>query len=85
VEGDGIIVKVSSFKAHLYKSYNSLGVSLFWLFLSPFVASNGMLTMICIIFFFVQIVVWIILASMYLLFCICIFESFSLVRIYLCS
>jgi hypothetical protein len=36
VEGDGIIVRVSSFKAHLYESRDSLGVSLFWLFLSLF-------------------------------------------------
>jgi hypothetical protein len=37
VEGDGIIVRVSSFKAHLYESHDSLGVLLFWLFWSLFV------------------------------------------------
>jgi hypothetical protein len=39
VEGDGIIIRVSCFKAHMYESHDSLGVSLFWLFLSLYVPS----------------------------------------------
>jgi hypothetical protein len=37
--GDGIIVRVNSFKANLYESHDSHGVSLFWLLSSLFVPS----------------------------------------------
>jgi hypothetical protein len=40
LEGGGIIVMVSSFKAYLCESHDSLGVLLFWLSLSLFVSSG---------------------------------------------